>query len=228
MLLIPFSLLFANSNEARCHSVQQSSVTMSCLTLCNPMDYIKPGFPVHHQLLELSQTHVHLVSDVIQSAHPLCSPSLPAFHLSHIRVFSNELVPHIRRPKYWSFSFSISLSNEYSRLISFRTACFDLLAVHRTLKGLLQHHSLKSINSSPLSFFMVQLSCPYMNTGKTIALTRPTFVSKDLLFNMLSRLVITFLPRSKPLLISWLQSPSAIILKPPKIKSLTVSFFPHQ
>ena len=130
----------------------------------------------------------------------LCCPLLlPSSIFPNIRVFSNESVLHIRWPKYWSFSFSISLSSVYSGLISFRTDCFNLLAVHGTLKGLLQYHSLKNINSSALSFFMVQLSHPYMNTGKTIALTRPTFVSKDLLFNMLFRVVITFLPRGKPL-----------------------------
>ena len=131
----------------------------------------------------------------------------------------------MRWPKYWSFSFSISPSNEYSELISFRMGWLDLLVVQVTLKSLLQHHSSKALILWCLAFLIVQLSHPYMTTGKTIALTRWTFVGKvmSLLFNMLSRLVITFLPRSKRLLISWLQSPSAVILEPPKIKSDTVS-----
>ena len=142
-----------------------------------------------------------------------------------IRVFSNESTLRIRWPKYWSFSFSISPSNEYSGLISFRMDWLDLLAVHGTLKSLLQHHSSKASILQCSVFFLVQLSHPYMTTGKTITLTRRTFVGKvmSLLFIMLSRLVITFLPRSKHLLISWLQSPSAVILKPPKIKSAAVS-----
>ena len=131
----------------------------------------------------------------------------------------------MRWPKYWSFNFSISHSNEYSGLISFRFDWLDLLAVQGTLKSLLQHHSLKASIFQCSAFFIVQLSHPYMTTGKTIALTRWTFVGKviSLLFNMLFRLVITFLPRSKRLLISWLQSPSTLILEPPKIKSITVS-----
>ena len=142
-----------------------------------------------------------------------------------IRVFSNELALCMRWPKYWSFSFSISLSNEHSGLISFSMDWLDLLAVQGTLKSLLQHHSSKASILWRSSFFIVQPSHPYMTTGKTIALTRWTFVGKvmSLLFNMLSRLVITFLPRRKCLLISWLQSPSAEILEPPKIKSVTVS-----
>jgi len=145
------------------------------------------------------------------------------------RVFSSETVLHIRWPKYWSFSFSISPSNEYSELISFRMDWLDLLAVQGTLKNLLQHHSSKASILWHSAFFIVQLSHPYMTTRKTIALTRRTFVGKvmSLLFNMLSRLVMTFLPRSKHLLISWLQSPSAVILELPKIKSATVSTFPH-
>ena len=142
-----------------------------------------------------------------------------------IRAFSNESVLHIRWPKYWSFSFSISPSNEYSGLISFRMDWLDLLAVQGTLKSLLQHHSSKTSILQHSAFFTVQLSHPYMTAGKTITLTRWTFVGKviSLLLNMLSRLVITFLPRSKHLLISWLQSPSAVILEPKKIKSDTVS-----
>ena len=153
---------------------------------------------------------------------PLCL--LPSIFPS-IRVFSNESALHIRWSKYWSFSFSISPSNEYSGLISFRMDWLDLLAVQGTLKSLLQHHSSKASILQHSAFFTVHLSHPYMTTGKMIALTRQTFVGKVmyLLFNMLSKLVIIFLPRSKHLLISWLQSPSAVILEPKKIKSLTVS-----
>ena len=142
----------------------------------------------------------------------LCCPLLlPPSNFPSIRVFSSESVLLIKWPKYWSFSFSISLSNEYSGLISFRMDWLDLLAVQGTLKSLLQHHSSKASILQHLAFFIVRLSQPYMTTGKTIALTRQTFVSKvmSLIFHMLSRLVITFLPRSKYLLISWLQSPSA-------------------
>ena len=151
----------------------------------------------------------------------LCCPLLLTSVFPIIRVFSNESVLHIRWPEYWSFSFSISPSNEYSGLISFRVDWLDLLAVQGTLKSLLQHHSSKASILRCSAFFIVQLSHPYMTTGKTIALTRWTFVGKvmSLLFNMLSRLVITFLPRSKHLLISWLQSPSAVILEPRKIVS---------
>ena len=143
-----------------------------------------------------------------------------------IRVFSNELVLHIRWPKYWSFSFSISPSIEYSGLIYFRIDWFDLLAAQGTHKNLLQHHCSKASVLTSSTFFMVQISHPYMTTGKTIALTKWTFVGTvmSLLFHMLSWFVIAFLPRSKYLLISWLQSPSAVILEPKKIKSLTVSF----
>ena len=149
----------------------------------------------------------------------LCHPLLllPSIFPS-IRVFSDESVLRIRWPKYWSFSFSISPSNEYSRLVSFRIDWFDLLAVQGTLRSLLQHHSSKASILQSSDFFMVQLSHPYMTTGKTIALTRRTFFSKvmSLHSNMLSRLIIAFLPRSKCLLISWLQSPSAVILEPPR------------
>ena len=154
--------------------------------------------------------------------HPLLF--LPSVFLS-IRVFSNESALRIRWPKYWSFSFNISPSNVYSGLISFRMDWLDLLAIQGTLKSLRQHHSSKASILRCSAFFIVQLSHPYMTTGKTIALTRWTIVGKviSLLFNMLSRLVITFLPRSKRLLISWLQSPSAVILEPRKINSATVS-----
>ena len=156
----------------------------------------------------------------------LCRPLLllPPIPPS-IRVSSNESALHIRWPKYWSFSFSISPSNEHPGLISFKMDWLDLLAVQGTLKSLLQHHSSKAAILQHSAFFIVQLSHPYMTTGKTIPLTRLTFVGKvlSLLFNMLSRLVITFHPRSKCLLISWLKSPSAVILEPRKIKSDTVS-----
>ena len=164
---------------------------------------------------------------VMPSSHLiLCHPLLllPSI-LPSIRVFSNESTLHMRWPKYWSFSFSISPSNEHPGLISFRMDCLDLLAVQGTLKSLLQHHSSKASIFRRSAFFTVQLSHPYTTTGKTIALTRRTFVGKvmSLLFNILSRLVITFLPRSQRLIISWLQSPSSVILEPPKIKSDTVS-----
>jgi len=170
------------------------------------------------------------IKSVMPSNHLiLCHPLflLPSIFPS-IRVFSNESVLCIRWPKYWSFSFSISPSNEYSGLISFRMDWYDLLAVQGTLKSLLQHHSSKASILQCSSFFIVQLSHPYMTTGKTIALTRLTFVGKvtSLFFNMLSRLVKTFLPRSKCLLLSWLQSPSAVILKPKERFSL-FPLFPH-
>ena len=156
----------------------------------------------------------------------LCRPLLllPSIFPS-IRIFSNESALCIRWPKYWSLSFNISPSNEHSGLISFRMDWFDHLAIQGTLKSLLQHHSSKASNLQCSAFFIVQLSHPYMTTGKTIALTGWIFVGKvmSLLFNMLSRLVIAFLPRSKRLLISWLQSSSAMILEPLKIKSVTVS-----
>ena len=154
----------------------------------------------------------------------LCCPLLllPPI-LPSIRVFSNESALRIRWPKYWNFSFSISPSNEHAGLISFRMDWLDLLAVQGTLKSLLQYHSSKASILQHSAFFIVQLSHPYVTTGQTIALTRQTIVGKvmSLLFNMLSRLVITFLPRNKRLLISWLQSPSAVTLEPPKIKSDT-------
>ena len=158
-------------------SVQFRSVTQSCLTLCDPLDCSMQGFPVHHQLLELTQTHVHPVGDAIQPYYPLSSPSPPAF----------------------------SLSNEHPRLISFRMDWLDLLKVQGTLKSLLQHHSLKATILQHSAFFIVQLSHPYMTTGKTIALSRRTFVDKvmSLLFNMLSKLVIAFFSRSKHLYISF-------------------------
>ena len=182
------------------------------------MDCSTPGLPVHHQIPEFTQTHVHHIGDAIQPSHPLSPPSTPAPNPSQHRVFSNESALHIRWPKYWSFSFSISPSNEHPGLISFRIDWLDLLAVQGILESLLQHHSSKAPILQHSAFFTAQLSHPYMTTGKTIALTRWTFVGKVmfLLFNMLFRLIITFLPRSKCLLISWLQSPSAVIFDPPK------------
>ena len=164
------------------------------------------------------------IKSVMSSNHLiLCHSLLLPSIFPRIRVFLKESVLHISWPKYWSFGFSISPSNEYSGLISFRIDWFDLLAVHGTLKSLLLHHSKKPSILWHLGFFMVQLSHPYMTTGKTIALTRQTFVGKvmSLCLNMLFRLVVAFLPRSKCLLISWLQSASAVVLEPPKIKSIT-------
>ena len=198
--------------------VQFSSVAQSCPTLCNPT-----WIAVRQASLSITNSQSSLKLTFIESVMPsshliLCHPLLllPPIPPS-IRVFSNESTLHMRWPKYWNFSFSIILSKDHSGLISFRTDWLDL-AVQETLRSLLQHHSSKASILRCSAFFTVQLSHPYMTTGKTIALTRPTFVDKvmSLLFNMLSRLVITFLPRSKRLLISWLQSPSAVILEPKK------------
>ena len=201
-------------------SVQFSSIAQSCLTVCNPMNRSTPGLPVHHQLPEFTQTQVHRVG--MPSSHLiLCHPFLllPPIPPS-IRVFSNESILHMRWPKYWSLSLSISPSKEHPGLISFRMDWLDLLAVQGTLKSLLQHRSSKASILWRSAFFTVQLSHPYMTTGKTIVLIRWTCVGQvmSLLLNMLSRLVLTFLPRSKHLLISWLQSQSAVILEPPKNK----------
>ena len=181
--------------------VQISSVAQSCLTLGYPIDCSKPGLPVHYQLPEFTQTHISWVRDAIQSSHPLSSPS-PALNISQHQGLSIWAVPHIRWSKSWSFSFSISPFNEYSGLISFRMELLDLLAVQGTLKSLLQHHSSKASIIWCSAFFIIQLSHPYITTGKTKTLTRWTFVGKpmSLLFNVLSILVITFLPRSMCLL----------------------------
>ena len=175
-----------------------------------------PGLPIHHKLPEFTQTHVHLVSESIQPSHPLPAPSPPVPNPPSIGVFSNESTLRNQVAKSWSFSFSISPSNEHPGPISFRMDWLDFLAVQGTFKSLLQHHSSKASILRHSAAFTVQLSHPYMTTGKTIALTRWTLVAKVmlLLFNMISRLVITFLSRSKRLLISWLQSPSAVILEP--------------
>ena len=180
------------------YSVQFSSVAQSCPTLYDPMNRSTPGLPVHHQLLEFTQTHAYWVGDAIHPSHSLLSPSFLPSRPPSIRVFSSESTLRMRWPKYWSFSFNISPSNEHPGLISFRTDWLDLLAVQGTLKSLLQHHSSKASILWHSAFSTVQLSHPYMSTGKTIALTRWTFVGKvmSLLFNMLSKLAITFLPRS--------------------------------
>ena len=196
------------------------SVAQWCPTLCDPMNCSTPGFLVLHHLLDFAQTHVHWVSDAIQPSHPLSPPSPPAFGLSQNQGLFSESVLRIRWPKCWSFSFSISPPNQYSELISFRMDWLDLLAVQGILKSLLQHHSSKASILQRSAFFTVQLSHPYMTTRKIIVLTRWTFVGKvmSLLFTMLSRLVTTFLPKGKRLLISWLQSPSKVIFEPPQNK----------
>ena len=200
-----------------------SSVAQSCPNICSPMNCSIPGLPVHNQHLELAQ--LMSIKLVMPSNHLiLCRPLLLLSSIfPSIRIFITELVLCIRWPKYWSFS--ISLSNDYSGLISIRFDWFDLLAVQGTLKNFLQHRSSKASLLWCSALFMVQVSHPYMTTGKTIALNRWTFVCKvmSLLFNMLSRLVIAFLPRSKHPFISWLQSLSMVILEPKRIKSVTVS-----
>ena len=206
-------------------SVQFSSVAQSCPTLCDPWTVARqasPSITNSWSLLKLMPSESVMPSNHLILCYPLLL--LPSVFPS-IRVCSNESALHIRWPKYWSFSFSISRSNEPPRLISFRMDWLDLLAVQGTLKSFLQHHSSKASILQRSAFFIVQLSHPYMTTGITIALTRWTFVDKvmSLLFNMLSKLVTTFLPRNQCLLISWLQPPSAVILEPPKIKPVTVA-----
>ena len=199
-------------------SIYCFSVAQSCPTLCDPMDCTTPGFPVLHHLREFAQTHVHGVSDAIQPSHPLSSPSLP-FCLSQDQgLFQRVCSSHQVAKVYWSFSFSISPSYEYTWLISFIIDWLELLSVQGTLRSHLQHHSSKASILQHSAFFMVQLSHPHMTTRKTKALTRWTVFGKavSLLFNMLPRLVIVFLPRSKRHLISWLQSPSALILEAKK------------
>ena len=214
---------------------QFSSVAQSCLTLCDPMDRLL--WNGHARAWTACQASLSItyswsllklmsIEEVMPSNHLiLCHPFLLASIFPSIRIFSNEPVLHLRWPKYWSFSFSTCPSNEDSGLISFGMNCFNLLAVQGTLKSLLQYHSSKASILRCSTFSLVQLSHPYMTTGKTIALTRWTIVGKvmSLVFNMLSRLVIAFLPRSKRILISWLHSSSAVILEPKKIKSVTVS-----
>ena len=203
-------------------TVQFSWVAQLCPTLCAPMNHSTPGLPVHHQLPESTQTHVHWVGDAIQQSHPLSSPSHPALNLSqHQGLFKWVSFSH-QMAKVLELQFNISPFtspfSEHSGLISFRMDWLDLLAVQGTLKSLLQHHSSKASILRHPAFFIVQLSHPYMTTGKTIALTRWTIVGKVmfLLFIMLSMLVIPFLPWSKHLLISRLYSPSSVILEPKK------------
>ena len=204
--LLSHDQLFATPWTAACQASQPFLTTSQSLLKLMP---VKSVMPSNHLILCRSL---------------LLLPSI----FPSIRVFSKKSVLRIRWPKYWSFSFSINPSNEYSGLISFRMDWLDLLAVQGTLKSLLQHHSSKTSILQHSVFFIFQLSHPYLTTGKTISLTRQTFVGKviSMLFNMLSRLIITFLPRSKHLLISWLQSPSAVILEPKKINSATVSIVP--
>ena len=213
-----------NRKKCNINTFQFSSVAQSCPTLCDPMNRSTPGLP------DVSLLKLMSIESVMPSGHLiLCCPLLllPSIPPS-IRVFSNESTLPMRWPKYWSFSLSISPSNEHPGLISFRMDWLDLLEVQGTRKSLLQHHSSKASVLQCSDFFTVQLSHPYMATGKTIALTRRTFVGKviSLLFNMLSTLVIAFLPRTKRLLISQLQSPSAVILEPKKLKSDTFHCFP--
>ena len=167
---------------------------LSCVTLCDPVNRSTPGLPVHHQLPGSTQTHVHRVGDAIQPSHPLSSPSPPASTFTSIRVFSNESALHIRWAKYWSFSFNISPSCEYSGLIPFRIDWLDLLAVQRTLKSLFQYHSSKASILWCSAFFIVQLLHPYMTTGNTTASTRWTSVDKvmSLFFNFSAKEQVSF------------------------------------
>ena len=218
-------ITITNENLCTHHPIQFSSVAQSCPTLCDPMNCSTPGLPVHHQLLEFTETHVHWVSDAIQPSHPLSSPSssrLQSFPASRSFQMSQLFA---------SGGQSIGVSASAS-VLPMNTQDWSPLGwigwislrLRGTLKSLLQHHSSKASILLHSAFSIVQLSHPYVTIGKTIALPRWTFVGKvmSLLFNMLSRLVITFLPRSKCVLISWLQTPSAVILEPPKIKSDTV------
>ena len=218
-------LLYVHLKNKTTSWVEISSVTQSCPTLFDPMYCSTPRFPVHHQLSELTQTHIHQVSDAIQPSYLLSSPSLPAFNLyQHQGLFQWVNSSH-QVAKVLEFQLQDQSFQWIFRTISFRMNYLDLLAVQGTLKSLLWHHSSKALILQHSAFFIIQLLHPYMTTGKTIALTRQIFVGKimALLFNMLSRLVRAFLPRSKHLLISWLQSPSLVILEPKKIKCVTVS-----
>ena len=217
------SNFLSSSHSVQFSSVQFSRSVMSDCLWPHEQQHARPPCPS-----PTPRVHTLISIELVMPSHHLilCRPLLPLpSNVPSITVFSNKSVLHIRWPKYWNFSFSISPSNAYSGLISFRMDWLDLLAVQGTLKSLLQHHDSKASILWCSTFFIVQLSHPHMTTGKTIALTRRNFVGKvmSLLFNMLSRLVITFLPRTKCLLISWLQSPSAVILEPQKIKSVTVS-----
>ena len=212
--------------EYKLNSQRSDQISFSVTwTLCDPLEGNMPGLPVLHQLLEFTQTHVHWVSDVIQASHLLLSPSSPALNLSQHQGFFKWVTSSRQVAKVVEFQFQHQSFQWISGMISFRMDWLDLLSVQGTLKSLLQHHSSKALILQCSAFVIVQLSHPYLTTRKTIALTIRNFVGKVmfLLFNMLYRMVITFLPRNKCLLISWLQSPSAVILEPPKIKSLTVS-----
>ena len=204
--------------------LQFSSVTQLCPTLCDPKNYSKPGLPVYHQLPESTQNDVHWVREAVQPCHLLSSPSPPAFNFPTWWSFQmSQLFTCDGQSTGVSASTSVLPMNSQDGLLE--DGLVGLLAVQETLRSLLQHHSSKASILHHSAFFIFQLSHPYMTTGKTIVLTSCTFLGKVmfLLFNMLSRLVITFLPRSKCLLISWVQSPSAVILEPKKIKSATVS-----
>ena len=197
-------------------------VTESCPNLCDSMDCSMSDFPVHHQLPELTQNHIHQIGDTIQWSHPLSSPSPPTFNLSqHQGLFIWVSFSH-QIAKVWSFSFSISPFNEYSGLISFRIEWLDLLAVQGILKSLLQHHSSKASILRCSTFFIVQLSHPYMTIGKTTALIRQTFVGRVtfLLSDMLSRLVIACLPRSKHILFPWATESLQMVTSAMKLKML--------
>ena len=210
-------------------SVQFS--TQSCLTHCNPMDYSMPSFPVHHQVPEPTQTHVYHVSNAIQPSHPLASPSPPTFNLSQYQGLFQAVGSLHQMAKYYigGLASASVLPMNIQDWFPLGLTWLDLFAVQGTLKSLLRHHSSKASILQHSAFFIVQLSHPYMITGKTITSTRQTSVGKvmSLLFNMLSRLVIALLPRSKCLLISWLQSPSAVIWEPPKISISLFPLFPH-
>ena len=218
--------LYSNIKEKLNKKTCEGGATFSTSvqSLSHVLLFVSPWTAAHQASLSITNSWSLLKLMSIESLMPsnhltLCHPLLlPPSIFRSIRVFSNESVLRIRWPKYWSFSFSISPSNEYSELISFRMDWLDLVAVQVTLKSLLQHHSSKASILWCPAFFIVQLSHPHMTSGKIVALTRQTFVNKvmSLLFNMLSRLVIAFLPRSKHLLISWLQSSSAMILEPKK------------
>ena len=201
------------------------SVSQSCPTPWDPMDYSTPGFPIPHHLLEFAQVHIHCIGDDVQAPHPLTPLHLLPSIFPSIGDFSNELSIHVWWSKHWSFTFSISPCSQYSGLISLKMGWFDLLAVQGTFRSLLQHHSSKASILWCCACFMVQLSQPYVTTGKTIALTIRIFVSRvmSLLLKTLSRFAIAFLPRNSRLLISWLQSPSAVILEPKKRKSVSPS-----